>query len=311
MSAIIFIAANERADAWEARLKERIPDLDFRIYPENVGNPEDITFAIAWNAPPGTYKQFPNLKTIYSLGQGVDHLFRDPDIPEDVNILRIVDPWMSQAMSEWVMLQVLRFHRQGPEYEALARKKEWKVLPFPETDKRRVGVMGMGALGSDAASKLAWLGFDVAGWSRSEKQVENVKSYFGADQLNDFLARTDILVALLPLTPQTENMIDASVFAGLPKGAFFVNSGRGLQVVEEDLIAALDSGWLAGASLDVFRTEPLPQDDPLWDHPKVQVWPHVSAQTNPESAADQVAENYRRVQAGEPLLNRVDPVAQY
>jgi glyoxylate/hydroxypyruvate reductase A len=165
--------------------------------------------------------------------------------------------------------------------------------------------MGMGALGTETARVISSLGFDVAGWSRSRKDIPGVKSFAGGEEMDAFLARTDILCCLLPLTPETTDLIDAKMLAKLPKGAFVVNSGRGAQLVEDDLLAALDRGHIAGAALDVFRVEPLPEGHPFWTHSKVQVWPHVSAQTNADSAADQIAENIRRLRAGEDLLNTV------
>jgi glyoxylate/hydroxypyruvate reductase A len=310
MPAVLFRSINDSAEAWRDALAKRIPDLDFRVWPD-VGRVEDIEFALVWKLPAGALQGLPNLKCACSLGQGVDHIFLDPDLPAGVQIMRIVDPWMSQAMSEWVLLNVLRFHRQGLEYEEFERRREWKVLPPPQTATRRVGILGLGALGADAAGKIAALGFDVAGWSRSEKIIHGVTSYHGADQLMPFLARTDILCCLLPLTPATEGLINAKTLAALPKGAFVINSGRGGHVVEEDLLAAIDSGHVAGAALDVFRQEPLPTDHPFWAHPKVQVWPHVSAQTNAESGADQVADAITKVFRGEAPNNLVDREQRY
>ena len=306
MPAVLFRSPNDSSEAWRKSLSERIPGIDFRADPD-IGDPAEVEFALVWKVPAGYLKQFPNLKAICSLGQGVDHIFADPELPRGPHIIRLVDPWMGRAMAEWVLLQVLRFHRQGPDYEELQRRKEWKSLPAPETSTRRVGILGLGALGAEAATTVAALGFDVAGWSRTRKSIPNVTSYAGPDELDAFLARTDILCGLLPLTPETTDLMDAE----LPKGAFVVNSGRGAQLVEDDLLAALDSGHIAGASLDVFRTEPLPTDHPFWTHPRVQVWPHVSAQTNADSGADQVAENIRRVFAGEKPINEVDPDRQY
>jgi len=310
MPAVLFRSPNDSSEAWRKSLSERIPGIDFRADPD-IGDPADVEFALVWKVPRGYLKQFPNLKAICSLGQGVDHIFADPELPRGPHIIRLVDPWMGRAMAEWVLLQVLRFHRQGPEYEELQRRKEWKSLPAPETSTRRVGILGLGALGAEAATTVAALGFDVAGWSRTAKSIPNVTSYAGPEEFDAFLARTDILCGLLPLTPETRNLMDAELFAKLPKGAYVVNSGRGQQLVEEDLLAALDSGHIAGASLDVFQVEPLPTDHPFWTHPKVQVWPHVSAQTNADSGADQVAENIRRVFAGEKPINEVDPDRQY
>ena len=310
MPAVLFRSGNDNPVAWREALTKRIPGLELRVYPD-IGDPKEIDFALVWKAPHGTFNGMTNLKAICSLGQGVDHIFEDPDLPDGPQIVRIVDPWMARAMAEWVLLQGLRFHRQGPAYEQAQREQRWIKLDAEETSTRRVGIMGMGALGAEAARVISSLGFDVAGWSRSRKDIPGVKSYAGADEMDAFLSRKDILCCLLPLTPETTDLIDADLLSKLPKGAFVVNSGRGAQLVEEDLLAALDSGHIAAAALDVFRVEPLPEGHPFWTHPKVQVWPHVSAQTNADSAADQVAENIRRLRAGQDLLNTVGRDRRY
>ena len=310
MPAVLFHSLNESSVEWGAALKERIPNLDFRVWPD-VGDPKEIEFALLWALPPGSLVSMTNLRCICSLGQGVDHVFLDPDLPPDAKVMRLVDPWMARAMSEWMLLNILRFHRQGPEYQELERQRVWKVLPAPETSERRVGVLGLGALGADTASKVAALGFDVAGWSRTRKLIRSVESFHGEDQLEAFLNRTDILCCLLPLTPETAGIIHVDTLAALPKGAFVINAGRGQHVVDEDLLAALDSGHIAGAALDVFHQEPLPLEHPFWAHPKVQVWPHVSAPSNANSAATQVADAIEKVFAGLDPNNLVDRERQY
>jgi glyoxylate/hydroxypyruvate reductase A len=310
MPAVLFHSHNDSPEAWGASLRALLPDLDFRVWPD-VGDPLDIEFALTWALPSGSLVEMTNLKCICSLGQGVDHVFRDPHLPAGAMVMRLVDPWMAQAMSEWMLLNILRFHRQGPEYEELERQKQWKVLPPPETSERRVGVLGLGALGADTARKASALGFDVAGWSRSEKHIDGVTGFHGADQLKPFLARTDILCCLLPLTPATTGIINADTLAALPAGAFVINAGRGQHVVDEDLLAALESGHVAGAALDVFHEEPLPPENPYWEHPKVRVWPHVSAQSNADSAAEQVADAIQKVFAGKNPNNLVDRDQQY
>jgi glyoxylate/hydroxypyruvate reductase A len=310
MPAVLFHSLNESSVEWGAALKERIPNLDFRVWPD-VGDPKEIEFALLWALSPGSLVSMTNLRCICSLGQGVDHVFLDPDLPPDAKVMRLVDPWMARAMSEWMLLNILRFHRQGPEYQELERQRVWKVLPAPETSERRVGVLGLGALGADTASKVAALGFDVAGWSRTRKLIGSVESFHGEDQLEAFLNRTDILCCLLPLTPETAGIIHVDTLAALPKGAFVINAGRGQHVVDEDLLAALDSGHIAGAALDVFHQEPLPPEHPFWAHPKVQVWPHVSAPSNANSAATQVADAIEKVFAGLDPNNLVDRERQY
>ena len=310
MPVVLFHSHHDSPEDWGVALRERVPDLDFRVWPD-VGDPEEIEFALIWNLPPGSLVPMLNLKCVCSLGQGVDHVFLDQDLPPGVWVMRIVDPWMAQAMSEWVLLNVLRFHRQGPEYEEFQRQGLWRVLPPPETSERRVGVLGLGALGGDAASKICNLGFDTAGWSRTPKLIGGVESFHGEDQLVPFLNRTDILCCLLPLTPSTSGIINANTLAALPQGAFVINSGRGQHVVDEDLLASLDSGHIAGASLDVFHQEPLPSDHLYWGHPRVQIWPHVSAQTNAGSGAAQVADAILKVHGGKEPENLVDREQQY
>ena len=310
MPAVLFHSTSDSPDEWRAALQQRIPGLDFRVWPD-IGDRSDIAFALTWDLPPGVLSTCANLRCVCSLGQGADHVFRDPDLPRDVWIMRIVDPWMAQAMSEWILLNILRFHRQGPEYEAFQRQRRWVVLPAPETAERRVGVLGLGALGGDVAGKLARLGFDVAGWSRRSRQMDGVRCFHGRDQLRPFLARTQILCNLLPLTPSTNGIINREVLDALPAGAFVINSGRGAHVVDDDLLAALDSGHIAGAALDVFNQEPLPPEHCYWTHPRVQVWPHVSAQTNASSGADQVASAIRRVFSDRAPDNLVDRDQQY
>ncbi len=310
MSAVLFTSKADDPEAWSAALARRLDGAEIRIWPE-VGDVADIDAAVVWRYPKGDLKRYPNLKLICSLGAGVDHIMADSERPAGVPIVRIVDPDLTQGMCEYILLSALRYHRQFPEYAELQRQRRWAKLPPPRVDDRRVGVMGFGAIGGDAARWLAFVGFPVAGWSRSPKSLAGIETFHGADGLERFLARTDILVCVLPLTPDTRGIVNAQNLARLPKGAFVVNVARGGHVVAEDLIAALDSGHIAGATLDVFEPEPLPADHPLWTHPKVTVTPHIAALTNPETAADQIAENIRRMREGRTLLNVVDPAAGY
>ncbi len=264
-----------------------------------------------WRPPPGLLDQLPNLKLIISLGAGVDHVLADPSLPPGVPILRLVDPYMTAAMSEYVQLQVLRLHRQDPAYLAQQHARVWRPLPQPNAAERRVGVLGLGALGGDAALKLKVLGFDVAGWSRTERKLPGIPSFHGPEGLAALLARSEILVCLLPLTPATQGILDARLFARLPKGAAIVNCARGGHLVEADLLAALDGGQLSAAALDVFGDEPLPQQHPFWHHPRILITPHVAAATHPPTAAAAVADNLRRQREGRPLLNRVDVSVRY
>jgi len=253
----------------------------------------------------------PNRKLIAVLGAGVDSLFADPTVPEGVPVVRLVDPYMTVAMSEYVQCQVLRLHRQDFTYMRQQQAREWRQLPQPNAGERRVGVLGLGVLGGDAALKLKVLGFDVAGWSRSEKRLRGIPAFHGADGLSALLRRSEILVCLLPLTPNTTGILDRRLFARLPRGAAIINCARGRHLVEDDLLDALASGQLSAAVLDVFADEPLPRDHPFWSHPQIAVTPHVAAVTHAPTAAPVVAENLRRLAQGKPLIYRVDPSERY
>jgi glyoxylate/hydroxypyruvate reductase A len=303
--ALLFCSNADSAAEWHAALTKSLPTVDFRVWPE-VGDATEIEAALVWRPPAGMLATLPNLKLIVSLGAGVDHLFADPALPAQVPIMRIVDPYMTTAMSEYVQLQVLRLHRQDLRYLAQQRTGVWRPLSQPNAAARRVGVLGLGTLGGDAALKLAVLGFEVMGWSRREKRLHGIACFHGRDRLDALLARAEILVCLLPLTPATEGILDARLFARLPRGAAIVNCARGRHLVEADLIAALASGQLSAAVLDVFGDEPLPRDHPFWSASRVVVTPHVAGVTHAPTAAPGVAENLRRLAAGQPLLNRVD-----
>lgn len=308
--ALIFRSDIDRVDLWCDALRRQMPDLDVRDW-DDPGAIEDIEFALVWKPPPGGLKRFPNLKVIFSLGAGVDHLFTDPELPEAVPVVRMIEPELTRGMTEYVVLHVLRHHRRQRELEALQRAGEWEVIVTPTAPRRRVGIMGLGVLGLAAAKALAALEFDLAGWSRTAKDIPGIACFSGSDGLKRFLGRTDILVCLLPLTPETENILDATLFAMLPRGASLINAGRGRQQDEDDILAALASGQLSEVTLDVFRAEPLPAGHPFWSHPRVTITPHNASITDPDSGARQVAENIRRFRRGEPLPNVVDPGAGY
>jgi len=308
--ALIFYSESDRYDAWRDALHAAVPDLEFRPW-EEPGDPADIEFALVWLPPQGALRQFPNLKAILNLGAGVDALLKDPTLPDGVPVVRMVDDDLAICMAEYVLLHVLRYHREQPALDAQQRAHDWRMIASPAAMHRRVGILGLGAMGGEAARLLVGAGFDVAGWSRRPKDLPSVQSFHGEDGRAAFLARSEILVCLLPLTPETEGILDRDLFQALPAGAYLINAGRGGHQVESDILAALDSGQLAGATLDVFREEPLPAASPFWDHPKVTVTPHNASITNPQSAVRHVCESIRRVRAGEPLRNVVDPDLGY
>ena len=308
--AILFKSTPTATARWRPFLTTAWPERELRFWPE-IGDHAAIDYALVWHPEPGLLASLPSLRLIVSLGAGVDHVLRDPALPTGVPILRLVDPYMTRAMSEYVALQVLRLHRQDVDYRTQQNAGEWRERDQKNAEERTVGILGFGTLGQDAGRKLQALGFDVAGWSRSGRDVPGFATYAGAAGLDAMLARSEILVSLLPMTPETEDILDGRLFARLPRGAALVNAGRGRQLVEADLLTALDSGQLSAAVLDVFRDEPLPPSHPFWRHPRIVVTPHVAAETHPPTAAAIIAKAIDDFEAGLPLANLIDPRRGY
>jgi glyoxylate/hydroxypyruvate reductase A len=300
---------------WRARFQALLPEMPI-VVPGEPFDRRAVHYVASWKHPAGSLTGLPNLAAIFSLGAGVDFLFADDKLPE-VPIARVVDPDLTTRMSEYVVLHCLMYLRQQHRYMRQQQAKLWEDdRNQPAARSVRVGIMGLGELGLDAVAKLKIIGFDVAGWSRSPKSVEGLQTFSGEDGMKDFLARTDILVSLVPLTPETRGILNAGLFAGLAQdgrlgGPFLINPGRGGLQVADDILAALDAGTLKGATLDVFETEPLPVESPLWSHPGVTVTPHNAAMSEPEAIATLVAAQIRRLEAGEPLLHAVDPARGY
>jgi glyoxylate/hydroxypyruvate reductase A len=307
---ILIVNQGRYLSHWVKALTERRPGLDVRVYPD-AGSPDEIEFALAWNHPLGAFKEFPNLKCIASTGAGVDHILRDPDLPAQVQVTRIVDDNLTQDMATFVIAQVLNHMRDLPGYKAAENTPVWKQKRYMRAQEVTIGVMGMGVLGSHTAIQLKHLGFKVHGWSRSAKLLEGIGAYAGPEELDAFLSSSNILICLLPLTRETADILNKHTFEKLPQDAFVINVARGEHLVEEDLIEMLDRRHLAGASLDVFRTEPLPEEHPFWSHPKINVTPHIASVTDPASAASQILENYDRLRNGESLLNVVSRTKGY
>ena len=302
--ALLYKSDPARGAEWAAILAEKAPDLSFRIWPE-IGDPADIRYFAAWMPPDDLMTLFPNLELLISVGAGVDH-FDLSKLPPDLPVARMVEPGIVDGMVEYVSMAVLSLHRDLIDYVAQQRAEVWKQIRVRPASTRRVGVLGLGMLGEACCRMLVQFGFQVAGWSRSGREIAGVTSFAGTDALPEFLARTDILVCLLPLTDETRGMLGAELFAQLPKGAKLVNSGRGAHLDQDALLAALDSGQISAAVLDVTSPEPLTQGHPLWSHPRVLVTPHIASMTQPETAVEVVLENLRRHHAGEPLIGLVD-----
>lgn len=299
---------------WVDALRARAPGRDVVVAPD-VPDPAAVRYALVWKPEPGRLAFYPNLEVIFSLGAGVDHLTSDPALPA-LPIVRIVDPDLTMRMTEWVVLQVLLHHRKQRLYDRLQAERRWAPQDQVSARGLRVGVMGLGVLGLDAARALAGLGFPVAGWSRTPKTVPGLETYAGPDGLPAFLARTDLLVVLLPLTADTRGLIDAALIDGLAKdgplgGPVLVNAGRGGLQDEVAIDAALRDGRLAAASLDVFAVEPLPETSPLWDAPNLTITPHVAAESDPVALSTYVMGQIEAYERGEGLANLVDPGLGY
>ncbi len=310
MSLLIAITGWENG-AWRERFSAELPNHHV-VTTDDAYDPAAIRYVCAWKPPSGTFDTLDNLQAVFSLGAGVDHLLRHGELP-DVPLVRMVDDSLTLRMSEWVVMHVLMHHRQQRLFDRQQRESLWREHTQPVASEVRVGIMGLGVLGQDAAGKLSALGYRVAGWSRTAKQIDGIECFAGETELQRFLARTDILIVLLPDTPDTRGILNCDLFAGLARdGALpeafpaLINAGRGALQVEGDIVACLDDGTLKGATLDVFETEPLPTSSLLWTHPLVTVTPHVSADSQPDALARAIAQQILRHEAGEPLRNVVD-----
>ena len=295
---------------WIHELKRALPELDLRVWPA-TGDCGEIDYVLVWNLPPGFLSQFPNLRVIFSMGAGVERVLLDSELPANIPLVRMADPGLAVFMKEYVLMRVLHYHREMPTYERQQQEALWQQLPPLKTSQRRVGVMGVGQIGGTCGRALAELGFDVRGWARSARDVPGVRVFDGHGRLQEFLSGLEILVCLLPLTAETRGILNADTFAHLARGAWLINLARGAHLVETDLLSALDSGQLAGATLDVFATEPLPREHPFWRDPRITITPHASALTRPETAVPRLVQNIARERAAQPLLDLVDRAAGY
>jgi len=305
----LLTTANWNSAAWMRELRAAAPDRKFVLHGIDDYDPAEIRYALTWKPPEGLLPALPNLEVIFNLGAGVDAVLSDPELP-DLPLVRLVDENLADRMAEWVTLQVLAHHRGTLTYLAQQHAHQWRERDQPIASEVRVGFLGYGVLAQHAARVIVSLGFEVQAWSRSEKDTD-VTLYVGDEALPDFLANTDILVVLLPLTEATREIVNADLIAGLAKdgalgGPILINAGRGGLQNEADILAALNSNVLKGASLDVFQTEPLPADSPLWTAPNLIITPHNSAVSDPRSVSRYVARQMQAHEAGQPLENVVD-----
>jgi glyoxylate/hydroxypyruvate reductase len=303
---ILFAAGEQRWATWQAPLRAALDGMDLRLVTEAPAGDVDVLIYAPGGDTPSDFTPFTRCKAVLSLWAGVERIVGNPTLRQP--LCRMVDPGLTQGMVEYVTGHALRAHLG---FDALRQDGVWAPVIPPLASERPVAMLGLGALGSACGQALAGLGFPVMGWSRTARQVPGLSCHHGAEGLEQVLARAQIVVTLLPATSATENLLDARKLALLPRGAAIINPGRGSLIDDSALLAALDAGHVGHATLDVFRTEPLPPEHPFWAHPHVTVTPHIAAETRPETAARVIADNIRRALAGEPLLHLVDRAAGY
>ena len=283
------------------------PAYQLFLHGKDEYKPEEIDYFVGFRPPQGFLKTLTKMKLVISFGAGVDGFLADKEFPRQIPLVRFTEPNLAFEMAQYCTLYSLSVHRSQHFFEAAQKEGVWRNRMMPRgTDKTRLGVLGMGEIGGKIAERLASFGFPVSGWSKTRKQIANVKSFAGAGELDAFLGQVDILSVVLPQTPETINLMDKAFFAKMPKGAWIINVARGTIIVDQDMVDALDSGQLGGAVLDVFRTEPLPADHPFWKHPKITITPHVAGITDPTMALAYVETTVKKWEAGEKLADIVD-----
>lgn len=309
MTTVFFHSDLDDPKAWQATLQAALPDLNFLVGPA-CDRPEAVDVALVWTPPPQGLRAFPNLKAVLSLGAGVDQL-RLAELDPRVPVARLIDDTLTQRMVEYCLTAVLYFHRNMHLHAANQAQRQWTFIAPVSASARRVLVMGLGELGSAVASTLVQQGFQVTGWSRRPKQIVGADCCHGEEALAQALGTCDVVINLLPLTAQTAGLLNREFFARLRPQACLVQVGRGGHLVEEDLLAALEQGQLAGAFLDVFGIEPLPTDHPFWNHPFLRLTPHVASLSDPDQSATSVVENIRRAMLGADLQHAIDRALGY
>jgi glyoxylate/hydroxypyruvate reductase len=297
------------AKAWRDTVAEKLPDLELRIWPD-AGEPADIEYLAFMQPDFDILPAFPNLKAMFSRSAGVEAFVDHPKMPK-VPLGKMEPPGGDPMMTEYVVMHVLRFHRDMPGYQMAQANREWRRTRIVRPEERRVGFLGYGMMAKAPALVLKSLGFPVSAWVRSPRDNEEVPIFHGPGQLEPFLNQTDIAVCLLPLTRETEGIFCSRTFAMMPRGAMLINVGRGKHVVYDDLIRALDSGQLSYAALDALWPEPLPPDSPLWLHPKITVMPHVARRPTVAQLETEIAANIRSLETGGPLLQQIDTAMGY
>lgn len=307
---IVLIFENKDPNPWVNALKTKLPNTKIEVYPD-VKNTNDVDFAICWKPKKDVLSRFSNIKVIQSVGASIEHITSTQTIKENTQITRIVDEQLSNDMWEFLLSTVLSELKNSRSYLENQQQIIWQQQAYETINNTTISILGLGQIGGFVAEKFAQIGFNVNGWSNSEKQILNVKSYHGEEQFDAFLNQTDFLINLLPLTKKTKGILNKNTFKKLPKTASVINVGRGEHLIEDDLIQMLDAGELSSAFLDVFINEPLPKTHPFWMHPKIQITPHVASLTNVETAAEQVIENYKLFLNNKTLNNVVSLTKGY
>jgi len=302
------IAPEERVKGWVNTFKNYDENIEISTYPDIDYN--NIDCVCLWKHPKKVLEKFKNLKLIHSMGAGVDHIINDPSCPKGIPICRISDDKLSFSMTNYIITAVLFYHRRILKYQNDKKNKLWDHITHPEILPINIGILGFGALGSDAADKLKYMGFNVMGYSLNKKQKSGIKTYNG-EELEMFLSKINILVCTVPYTKKTHHLLDKNLFKKLNKETYLVNVSRGKVQNEKDIIEYIDNGTLSGAFLDVFETEPLPRSSEIWNHDKIQITPHNASITNEQAAVPQILENYQRVLSGKSLINQVNIDNEY
>lgn len=294
---LLLVSPDRDMSSWKQAITKVDPNVEIDVWPA-IKQKENVQFAVCWNHPSHLLDSFPNLKGVSSLGAGVDHLLSDESLPSSVDICRIVSSSLIQQMKEYILGCVISIRRNFIHYIRQKDRQQWQAHHHSEVEALQVGIMGLGEIGGPVARQLGDLGYQVAGWSRTAKEIPHVNCFAGPDELSNFLGETRLLVCLLPLTQQTEGILDLELFKQLQPNGWIINVARGEHLVDEDLIYALDSNILRGAWLDVFSEEPLPGKHAFWNRSNIMVTPHIASITQPEEAAEQIVDNYKRALSG-------------
>lgn len=302
---MLYLYSPEQQDHYHRLLQEALPDWSIACWPQEI-NAEAVTHVVAWKPPAEFFSRFPNLQVIFTLGAGVDKFLQRSDIPDHVTIIRLTDAGMAQQMTEYALYGLLHYQRQMDIYRRQQQAGIWQPRPTRLAQNTRVTILGLGQLGMQVARNLAQLGYPVSGWSRQPRNIEHIRCVHGCAALDTLLQETDVLFSVLPSTSETQHLLDAQRLALLPRDAALINAGRGTLIDQDALLSLLDQQHLRFVLLDVFATEPLPAEHPFWQHPSVLITPHVAADTIPEEAVAQIADNMQALASGRPVQGQVD-----